>query len=547
MDVQRQIVWLMCGFAAALAAFWLLRTPQISEEAETPRHQVTEERRATRSENGPAPVAESADRGGACRRLSAIPRRRRPPVTQSAEEALPTEWVVVFADDAALDRFLAQQLPPGVTLAGMNRQLRAVRLTVAEGPLPEFEGALRSSPNHRVWLPPEPLPPLPGSGQDVTDSYRPFGNRALAWLGASEDNAAWGHGTTIAVLDTGIALHPALAGAEIVHIDLLPEAAAAEGALHGHGTAVASLLAGQTEGIRGAAPAARLLDVRVLDSTGAGDAFTVALGIVEAVDRGADVINLSLGTYADNPVMADAVRYAADRGVVLVAAAGNDGADALAYPARYDGVVSVGAVDADREAAGFSNRSNDLTLSAPGYGLNAAWTDERTVSVSGTSFAAPFVAAAVAEWGLEAVVRHSDDAGQPAGDDEFGEGIVNYGRLGNPPDTWDVAVSGHTLAPKQTTEDVTVVVAAENRGTEPLAELALNVQLAGDSYRELFRDVDVGQTVSIELILPRTVLADGNVAQLTTTARIPGREDAKPLDNTMHSSIFLPQTESPAP
>ncbi|MDC0504110.1 S8 family serine peptidase, partial [Verrucomicrobiales bacterium] len=95
------------------------------------------------------------------------------------------------------------------------------------------------------------------------------------------------------------------------------------------------------------APASDILSIRVLDAEGLGNSYTVASGIVTAVDSGASVINLSVGGYSDSTVLREAVAYAIDSGVAVVAAAGNDGSNAPSYPAAYEGVVGVSAVDAE--------------------------------------------------------------------------------------------------------------------------------------------------------------------------------------------------------
>jgi thermitase len=129
----------------------------------------------------------------------------------------------------------------------------------------------------------------------------------------------------------------------------------------------------------------------------------LAEGIVEATDRGAQVINMSLGGYGDSPVLAQSIAYALQHGVVVVAAAGNDAADELAFPAAYQGVLSVAAVDANDKQAFFSNSGQGLDLAAPGVGVTTAWSTNQLASVSGTSQAAALTSGAVAAylaWGV---------------------------------------------------------------------------------------------------------------------------------------------------
>jgi len=116
--------------------------------------------------------------------------------------------------------------------------------------------------------------------------------------------------------------------------------------------------------------------VRVLDSQGEGEASTIAEGVVFAVKHGAQVINLSLEfspgvTASDIPELIEALRYAHRRGVLVVAAAGNEGHDAVAYPARAPYVVAVGATTEHGCLASYSNDGTGLTLVAPGGGPDA--------------------------------------------------------------------------------------------------------------------------------------------------------------------------------
>ncbi|MCL4289377.1 MAG: S8 family serine peptidase [Thermoleophilia bacterium] len=226
---------------------------------------------------------------------------------------------------------------------------------------------------------------------------------ALQWslgqIGAAE---AWAGGTgdptvVIAVIDTGIDyVHPDLAGKVILGPDF------ANGDVdpidpHGHGTAVAGIAAaraGNGLGIAGVCPGCTLMAIKVVrDGSTEATKFDTAQGIVWAADHGADVINLSLSGPTDSPLQREAVAYAAARGVVLVAAAGNDGDAKLQYPAAYEEVVAVAAsTDRDRLAP-FSTRGGWIDLAAPGTKLLATAAGAYA-RVSGTSFSAPVVGGA---------------------------------------------------------------------------------------------------------------------------------------------------------
>jgi hypothetical protein len=225
---------------------------------------------------------------------------------------------------------------------------------------------------------------------------------------------------------------------------------------NGHGTHVTGTIAQTTDngiGAAGLAHGASIMPVRVLDDAGAGTDHRTAQGIRWAADKGAHVINMSLGGASRSQVLADAVRYAHDRGVVLVASTGNHGSDAVSYPAAYDEVIAVGAVRLDRTRAPYSNRGPQVELVAPGGDLSrdqdadgmpdgivqqtlrARGSTEFCMCVyEGTSMAAPHVSAVAAMLvakgtrgpaAVRAALRAgAADLGAPGRDQTFGFGLV---------------------------------------------------------------------------------------------------------------------------
>jgi len=167
--------------------------------------------------------------------------------------------------------------------------------------------------------------------------------------------------------------------------------------------------------------------------------FSISQGIYAAVDKGAQIINISLGGYATSPLLTDAVDYALAANVAIVAAAGNDQAAQLTWPAAYSGVVSVGAVDAVGKQAIFSNSGPQLQLTAPGYAIATAGAGGSRVSFSGTSASAPVASGAIAALlsttpGLNALQAadllavYSDDHGPSGTDPDYGRGTLNLDR-----------------------------------------------------------------------------------------------------------------------
>ncbi|MCM8541338.1 MAG: S8 family serine peptidase, partial [Lentisphaeraceae bacterium] len=262
-----------------------------------------------------------------------------------------------------------------------------------------------------------------------------FRSNPLKFLGIG-DNTGWGTGVKVAVIDTGVVSHPALKG-KVEHIDLINDGLPFTSF---HGTAVASLIVGDSNIVKGISPGADILDIRALNSDGSGDAFTVAEAIYLAVENGSKVINLSLGSPSDNAALRDAVLYAQRHGVILVAAVGNEGVGQVSYPANYPGVIGVSSNDANEGYLTFSNRGPQVDLSAPGIELAAAGVDNDAILFTGTSASSPLVAGTVArmleqypDMPYSEVVSNlqntANEAGPPGQDVFFGDGILNVGRL----------------------------------------------------------------------------------------------------------------------
>ncbi len=212
-----------------------------------------------------------------------------------------------------------------------------------------------------------------------------------------------------------------------------------------HGTAVAALLIGaQDSRVPGLLPGAELIAVDAFQRHGKSTDIANIYDLVRALDllarRDVKVVNLSLSG-PENAVLKKSVKAATDRGMILVAAAGNDGPNAKpVYPAAYDDVIAVTAVDKGRNPYRRAVRGDYIDIAAPGVGVWTAASISGARQKTGTSFAAPFVTAAVSVLiagepdmsieRLEAKIKQfTDDIGKPGKDPVFGWGLLNASRL----------------------------------------------------------------------------------------------------------------------
>ncbi len=199
-----------------------------------------------------------------------------------------------------------------------------------------------------------------------------------------------GAGVKVAVIDAGVNLtHPMLSAVTTSGYDYVSEDSVANdepgGRSSGHGTFVAGI-------INLVAPQAQIISYRVLDTTGRGDGYSVAEAVIRAVSAGCKVINLSLTMNQTHPVLEEAIQYAHDHDVMIIAAAGNDSLDIDKYPARDSFTLAVTAVDSVNVKADFANYGNQISVCAPGTHIYAPYLGSTYARWDGTSFSAPFVA-----------------------------------------------------------------------------------------------------------------------------------------------------------
>ncbi|NQX65414.1 peptidase S8 [Paenibacillus alba] len=246
----------------------------------------------------------------------------------------------------------------------------------------------------------------------------------------------------IAVVDTGVDLqHPDLKGQLLPGYNVIKDNDNPQDDV-GHGTHVTGVIAALVNnnlGVAGMTWYNKVLPVKVLDQTGAGSTYSVAQGIIWAADHGAKVMNLSLGNYADSGFLHDAIKYAYDKDIALIAASGNDNTERPGYPAAYPEVFAVAASDSQNQKASFSNYGDYIGVTAPGVSIASTYPDNQYAALSGTSMASPHVTALAAlirstnpnlkNTDVYQIMRDSArDLGTKGFDKYFGYGLIDVAK-----------------------------------------------------------------------------------------------------------------------
>jgi len=266
---------------------------------------------------------------------------------------------------------------PHEALSSFTWKVRAIGLAIYVEPNIRFE--INSIPNDPDW-------PKQWGPQKIEADW--------AWNTTMGDPSV-----LVAVVDTGIDWnHPDLAGNYVplgydwVNNDPDPMDD------HGHGTHCAGVIAAIVNNSIGMAGLAqvRVMAEKGLDASGSGRLSDLANAIIHAVDQGANIISCSWGSYVKSTLLQEAVRYAYDHSVLVVAAAGNDATDIKNYPAAYDEVFAVTATDQNDEPASFTNFGNWVEVAAPGVQIYSTVWDDSYAYMSGTSMSTPHVSGVAA-------------------------------------------------------------------------------------------------------------------------------------------------------
>jgi thermitase len=313
-------------------------------------------------------------------------------MTEKKVQETPQEIIVKFKDsvsDSAVKSFAAKENDE-VVEKGAKFHVIKVKDGNVENAIKEYEDSGKveyAEPNytyHATWTP--------------NDTY--FSN-GVQWAPQKVSaQSAWditkgSSSVKVAIVDTGVDYnHPDLAGKVVKGYDYVDDDTDPMD-LNNHGTHCAGIAAAVTnnaKGIAGMAPNVSVLAVRVLDANGSGSLDDVANGIYYAVDNGAKVVSLSLGGTSGATSLQNAVNYAASKGVVVVAAAGNESTSAPSYPGYYSNAIAVAATDTNDTLASFSNYGSWVDVAAPGVDIASTVRNGGYAYMSGTSMATPLVA-----------------------------------------------------------------------------------------------------------------------------------------------------------
>lgn len=526
--MRRRDLILLLGFVMTVGlGYWLAMSAVPEKPGNTVKSNAQDTPKRQTIIDDPAPKFRSGERPPSYRRdQEAI-----------ASGALTGQRTLVFKDQSALEDFL-KRAGNRIKVMGRLNALNALKVGFLNRD--DLASLLDGTEKESLVFPVDV--PVIGNGT-IQPGAVSLGVGLLNWLGIVGDNSTWGKGVRIAILDTGVTASTAFSS-NINTINLV-ELPADPTKQDGHATAVASMIIGSNALTPGVAPSADILSVRIANDLGQSDSFLLSQGIVAAVDSGVQLINISMGSVGDSGLVKNAIEYANAAGVMIVAAVGNNGIDRVSYPAANDGVIAVGAVDAMGDHLDFSNTGTQVDLSAPGFGVNAAWPGDQAASVSGTSFSSPIVVGAIAalmsQPGNERLsapqayallTSYLNDSGAAGADFAVGAGMPDIGRVLNAktPGIYDAAVaSQRILPPSAGYPNGQIEVLVQNRGTETLVNTKLHISTPAGVSTSNITTLPVNAVQTIRVPITNTT---GNELRYDTTVSLSGGlKDSKPTND----------------
>ena len=247
-----------------------------------------------------------------------------------------------------------------------------------------------------------------------------------------------GQGVRVAVIDSGINSHVDLVNNICDGYCYLTNTQIVTDNI-GHGTFVSGLIGAEANGfgINGVAPEVSVVPLKCFDTDVTTRVSTICTALYDAVDEyDCEIINMSLGLTQYSSALEEAVDYALEKGVTVVCAVGNKGTDTLYYPAAFDGVIGVGAVDENGDIASFSQHNESVFVTAPGKGVLSTSNTGGYTTKNGTSFSTPLVSGLVAvmlnvdselsnDEIMQILSETASDSGDEGYDNYYGYGVVD--------------------------------------------------------------------------------------------------------------------------
>jgi thermitase len=322
----------------------------------------------------------------------------------SSGSSAPPAQGASFVPDEVLVKFRPEAAPGVLTdVAGTHHISQAqpiagigvtrLKLSASSGGAEAVVSALNRNPNVEYAE-------LNYIASTVTTPNDPYFTGGFQWnLTKTQAPSAWDITTgspnvSVAVLDTGVDLtHPDLQGKVVASVNFSDSTTASD--INGHGTHVAGIIGAATnnsQGIAGLGYNTSIMNVKVMGDNGTGSSGSIAQGVVWAADNGARVVNISAGATFQMTTLEDAINYAWGMGVVVVAAAGNEGSNAPFYPAFYPNAIAVASTDMFDNLSPSSDYGDWVDVAAPGGNIYSTLPNNRYASLSGTSMASPHVA-----------------------------------------------------------------------------------------------------------------------------------------------------------
>jgi len=464
------------------------------------------------------------------------------------------DFTLSFSSPQVMSDFLDSLETKGMKLRSAMPQILTARLQIldsdlASSALREDKGIHGIEINSPIFLPRKPK-------AAESDLQTGVPRTVDEWINMKEDRSEWGKGTSVAIIDSAIDFsHPSLSHVEREVISFIDQPSKEVNT--DHGTAIASIIAGSTDAFQGIAPATKILSIELLGEDGVGDVFTLSEAIIAAVDRKVDLINLSLGGDRPSAVLSHAIKYATSKNILLVAASGNDGVGQVAYPARYDEVLGVSALNFNATVADFSNFGDGIDLSAPGVDVISAYGADGYAVLDGTSSATAFVSgAALSELSRnphlstqqvkELLFTYADETEKPGFDKLSGHGVLNLKRIikRNDMEYHDGSIVGYYFSPEVLASiegggTVPFVVTVQNQGSSWINNMSLDVSFEGISRKFMFSNMKPGQTRSEQLYIDSTAAKEG--VEIFSNLKLAAQKDSNPDNNYRKSILTLPQ------